>query len=106
MNAKNKKILFEISDKENLTYIRKHLKLLFNDLSDIENEPILSLEKSFQTYKGDLMFTNMKPTATDGANLLFKDQNNHIQENRKEKKIILRKRKNIEKDLKNHQTLE
>jgi hypothetical protein len=106
MNAKNKKILFEISDKENLTYIRTHLKLLFNDLSDIENEPILNLEKNFQIYKGDLMFTKMKSTATNGADLRLKAQNDHIQENKKEKKIILRKRKNIEKDLKNHQTLE
>ena len=106
MSARNKKILFEISEKENLTYIRTHLKLLFNDLSDHENEPILSLEKSFQAHKGDLVFTKMKSIIKDGVDMRLKSQDQQLQEIKKEKKIILRKRKNIEKDLKIHQILE
>jgi hypothetical protein len=82
MKFKKKKNYFEISDEENLMYIRTHLKLLFNDLTDVEP---LKIDK--------------KPLKTNNDFI-----NDEIDKNKP--RIILRKKKNLAKEIIIPHTLE
>lgn len=82
MKFKKKKNYFEISEQENLMYIRTHLKLLFNDLTDVESLKI-----------------NNKALKTNNDFI-----NDEIDKNKR--RIILRKKKNLAKEIIIPQTLE
>jgi hypothetical protein len=85
MKYKKNKKFFEISEQENLMYIRTHLKLLFNDLSDIDNELALNIKKNGFETNNDFI-------------------NDEI--DKKRRRIILRKKKDHSKKLMIPQTFE